>query len=60
MSTKSKVCSECGKSFIPAALHMYKVTKNGKVTHQCSYTCWNKAKPKSTGSRRDYAARKQP
>ena len=35
------VCTVCKKKFIPAVEHLYK-TKDGK---QCSYTCWNKAKP---------------
>lgn len=35
------ICTVCKKKFIPAVEHMYK-TKDGK---QCSYTCWNKAKP---------------
>lgn len=34
-----KQCSVCGKTFIPAACHMYK-TKDGM---QCSYSCYRKA-----------------
>ena len=57
MNSTPKICSVCGKPFIPAALHMYKLTKNGKTLHQCSYTCWNKAK--STNSHDDYASRRR-
>lgn len=38
---KMSVCTVCKKKFIPAVEHLYK-TKDGM---QCSYTCWNKAKP---------------
>lgn len=36
-------CTECGKQFLPAVQHMYKIERGGK---QCSYTCWQKAKAK--------------
>lgn len=35
---KEMKCPECGKNFIPAPLHIYKM--NGEV--YCSYTCWRK------------------
>jgi hypothetical protein len=46
------ICSICGKSFIPAQEHMYKVNmplrEKGKNRYrtelQCSYTCWRKAR----------------
>ena len=46
MSYNLHTCSVCGKQFIPAPQHMYKIIskKNGKTEYQCSYTCWNKAK----------------
>ena len=37
-------CTECGKIFLPATEHLYKVPKIGK---QCSYTCWNVALERS-------------
>jgi len=38
-----KKCSECKKEVYPTPGWVYKVTKNFKVRHQCSYTCWRKA-----------------
>lgn len=38
------VCSVCGKHFAKAVSNLYKVTKKGKTLHQCSYTCWQRAK----------------
>lgn len=39
-----KICSICGKEFIPAALHIYKTKDNhGKIRIQCSYNCYRKA-----------------
>lgn len=39
-------CSICGKTFIPAPEHIYKVARksDAKVLYQCSYTCYKKAK----------------
>lgn len=56
MNSSLKICSVCGKHFIPAALHMYKIIKNGKTLHQCSYTCW--CKVKST-NKKDYASHRR-
>ena len=37
-------CSVCGKMFIPAAKHMYKVSHAGQpIELQCSYTCYRVA-----------------
>lgn len=37
-------CSICGKEFIPAPLHMYKIRNSrGTTKMQCSYTCYRKA-----------------
>ncbi len=33
---KERVCPVCGKNFVPAALHIYKVKYNQLV---CSYNC---------------------
>lgn len=52
----TRICSVCGKKFIPGACHMYK-TKVGRVKLQCSYTCWRKAK--STTEHKDYASRQR-
>lgn len=37
-NTNFRKCSYCGKKFIPAPCHMYKV--RGKI--QCSYNCYRK------------------
>lgn len=37
------ICSYCGKRFIPAAIHMYRIKEDGKIKKQCSYTCYRKA-----------------
>lgn len=34
----NRICSCCGKSFMPAAYHMYRANKGW----QCSYTCYRK------------------
>ena len=36
-----ETCTECGKSFLPAASHLYKVPGKDK---QCSNSCWEAAK----------------
>lgn len=56
MNSTPKVCSVCGKEFIPGAQHIYKTTV-GRTKYQCSYTCWNIAK--STNSHKDYASPKR-
>ena len=33
-----KICSVCGKEFIPGSRHMYRA----KHQYQCSYTCYRK------------------
>lgn len=39
-----KKCSICGKEFLPAPMHMYKVkNSHGRTKLQCSYTCYRKA-----------------
>lgn len=42
MSLLMRQCFRCGKMFIPAAEHLYKITKYGKTNYYCSYTCWRK------------------
>lgn len=39
----TKICAKCGKSFIPASGHLYKLQKHGKLEYYCSYKCWRKA-----------------
>lgn len=34
-------CPHCGKKFILNTRSLYKLTKNGKVIHYCSYNCWS-------------------
>lgn len=40
---QTRICSECGKEFIPGAEHLYVLTKykQGKKWY-CSYKCWRK------------------
>lgn len=41
-------CPVCGKNFVPAGQHMYKIkTKRGRRM-VCSYHCMRKAKEKNT------------
>lgn len=35
-------CKRCGKMFIPAVEHLYKLNKDKKTYYYCSYTCWRK------------------
>ena len=39
---RMKQCGRCGKMFIPAAEHLYKLHKGDKTKSYCSYTCWRK------------------
>ena len=39
---KMEMCKRCGKMFIPAPQHLYKLVRNGKTYSYCSYTCWRK------------------
>lgn len=39
MLKKTNVCPVCGKTFIPAPLHNYKIQHNKRV---CSYKCLRK------------------
>lgn len=36
-------CSICNKEFHPAPNALYKVKKDGKMYHQCSYSHWKQA-----------------
>lgn len=36
------MCKRCGKMFIPAKEHLYKMIKDGKTCYYCTYTCWRK------------------
>ena len=56
MNSTPKVCSVCGKEFIPGAQHIYKTTV-GRTKYQCSSTCWNIAK--STNRHKDYSSPKR-
>lgn len=38
----TKICKRCGKMFIPAPQHLYKIQKDGKSNYYCSYNCWRK------------------
>lgn len=35
-------CDDCGKEFIPASQHLYKLNKEGRTRWYCSYTCWKR------------------
>ena len=41
MNLIDRICPICGKNFIPAPLHIYKVQEKETLVF-CSYTCWNK------------------
>ncbi len=42
-------CAVCGKRYIKQACSIYKVTFQGKVYSECSYTCWQKARNMKEG-----------
>ena len=39
MLKKTNVCPVCGKTFIPAPLHKYKIRIHGSEKRVCSYKC---------------------
>lgn len=39
---KTQLCKRCGKMFIPAPQHLYKLTHYNKTDYYCSYNCWRK------------------
>lgn len=41
MNLIDRICPSCGKNFIPAPLHIYKVREKETLVF-CSYTCWDK------------------
>jgi YHS domain-containing protein len=41
-------CKKCGKRFIPAAMHRYKITKYGRTYYYCSWTCYLHSDDKET------------
>lgn len=59
MNLSPKICTICGKSFIPGSCHMYHTTdtKTGRIVdYQCSYTCFNAALAAKHSSRPDRAS----
>lgn len=38
-----RVCPECGKTFIMAPYHTYKITVRGYTSYYCRYSCYRKA-----------------
>ena len=43
----AKVCPVCGKNFMPAPYHVYKISVNGSKRMVCSYRCTIIAERKS-------------
>ena len=44
---RMKTCPVCGKQFVPAGQHAYKIRKNGSDKKACSWSCvsnWRKQK----------------
>ena len=39
----TRECKCCGKMFIPAREHLYKLQKDKKICYYCSYNCWRKS-----------------
>lgn len=39
---RANICDICGKQYIKAYGHMYKMSYRSKTKCFCSYTCWNK------------------
>lgn len=47
------VCPVCGKTFIPAPMHIYKVRKSGYYWRVCTWGCqmkWEKEHPRKLRS----------
>ena len=40
---KSVKCPICGKSFVPAPYHVYKMFIKGSYRYLCSWSCYRKA-----------------
>lgn len=42
-SIRESICPVCGKKFIPAIMHLYKMKIGSKYKKVCSYTCARKS-----------------
>lgn len=49
-----KVCSECGKEFIPGGQHLFRKPKKNGEAWQCSYSCYRRAGGDTGKYNRDY------
>lgn len=46
MHMTEKVCAHCGKKFIPAVEHRYKIKFNNHTYIMCSYSCYREIEKK--------------
>ena len=42
LESRERVCPECGKTFIMAPYHTYKITTRGYTEYYCRYNCYRK------------------